>query len=390
MPDFDQIIPLRNSFSGKFDRMAAAKGVADPDAIPMWVADMDFRPPQSVLDALQTDLDRGVFGYSGDDAPVRAAICRWMQKMHGWTIEPDWIRFSNGVVNGLKMALQAYTQPGDGVILFSPVYHAFYSALRSFGRVPVESQMRLDADNRYQMDLDTLATQLTGIEKMVILCSPHNPAGRLWSAEEIGALADFCLAHDLLLISDEIHMDLAFPGQRHLCTAVAAPQAAQNLITLTAASKGFNLAGGETGFVIIGDPALREKFTPGFNALRTTPNRFGMQMLQAAFDGGHEWSAEVRAYIADNFAIWKERIDALPGITVMDMPSTYLSWVDFSGTGMSDDETLRRIHEAGVVPDEGDQFGSGSEGFHRFNLALPRPRLMEAIARMEAAFGDLQ
>ena len=265
--------------------------------------------------------------------------------------------------------------PGDGVVLFTPVYHAFFKKAAAKRRGVVQSEMVLK-DGRYFMDFDTLETQLTGREKIAVLCSPHNPGGRLWSAEEIRELAAFCQKHDLLLLSDEIHMDLAFPDAKHVPTAVAAPDSIDRLVVITAASKGFNLAGGETGFMIVPDPALREKLAPVQLEYGGTPNRFGMLMTRAAFTGGQDWSEAVRAYLAENFALWRDRISAIPGISVMDMPSTYLTWVDFAGTGMSPEETERRIRQdARIAQSPGADFGKGGENFHRFNIAMPRPRL---------------
>jgi len=223
-----------------------------------------------------------------------------------------------------------------------------------------------------------------------VLCSPHNPGGRLWTGEEISALADFAEANDLILCSDEIHMDLCFPGAQHLPTAVAAPQSLPRLVTITGASKGFNTAGGETGFAIIPDDALRARFDVAFKSRGGTPNRFGMTMIKAAFTGASGWSDAVRAYIAENFRVWQERIGALPGVRVMNMSATYLSWVDFSGTGMSGDESLARIRDAGIGATPGVVFGDGGSGWQRFNIALPRPLLMQAIERVETAFSDLQ
>ncbi len=387
---FDDLTDRRRAFANKWQGMEGFSGVAPDDGIAMWVADMDFDAAPCILEALQKDIDTGFMGYVGDPAPVTRAVCDWMAAQHGWNVQPDWVSYSHGVVAGFGMVLEAFSDPGDGVILFTPVYHAFFGKTRAMGREVVESPLAL-RDGRYEMDLDALAGQLQGHEKIAVLCSPHNPGGRLWTVEEIAALDDFCKAHDLLLLSDEIHMDLCFPGAKHVPTAVAAPGAVSRLVTITAASKGFNIAGGETGFIICEDTALRARLAEVQKALGGTPNRFGMIMTRAAFSGGAEWSAAARAYLADNFALWRDRIGALPGVEVMDMAATYLSWVDFSGTGMSPAETLRRIGgEARLAVSPGAQFGTGGAAFHRFNLAMPRARLTEAIERLEAAFADLQ
>ena len=387
--NFDEIKDRRDLYTSKWGRMEQFCGVSPDTGIAMWVADMDFDAADCIRDVLQANIDAGFLGYGYHTDDVCAAICGWMKEQHGWTVSPDWIRFSHGVVAGFANVLATFSDPGEAVILFTPVYHAFFSKARAMGREILQSKLVL-RDGQYHMDLDALAAQLTGNERIVTLCSPHNPGGRLWSADEIRALAAFCETHDLILCSDEIHMDLTFPGARHIPTAVAAPEATPRLVTITAASKGFNIAGGETGFVIIEDAALRARYDVIQGDRGSSPNRFGMQMTKAAFTDGAEWSAAVRAYLAENFALWRNRIGALPGIEVMDMSCTYLSWVDFSGTGMTPKETTGRLHSAGIAMSPGAQFGDGGEDWHRFNIAMPRARLEEAIERIEGAFADLQ
>ena len=366
------------------------EGATPGDMIQMWVADMDFRAAPCVIEALQREVDRGFMGYFGDMTPVREAVAGWMSSRHGWSFDPSIVRFTHGVIAGYANVIDAFSEPGDGVILFSPVYHAFYGKIAAMGRKAVESRLVL-GDGRYEMDLDTLAASLTGRERIVTLCSPHNPGGRRWSVEEIRRLADFCAAHDLILLSDEIHMDLTFPSVAHVPTAVAAPEAKPHLITITAASKGFNLAGGETGFAVIEDERLLARFDKSNKDRGGTPNRFGMIMTKAALTDGGDWSEAARAHIAGNYAVWKDRIGSIPGLQVMEMDSTYLSWVDFTGTGMSSEEIDRRVFdEARIVKSPGAQFGTGGESWNRFNLALPRTRLEKAIGRLESAFSDLQ
>lgn len=388
--DFDTPIPLRGTHSQKYDGMARFCGVDAPDALSMWVADMDFRPPEAVTQALQAELDRGVYGYFGDDSTTRKAVCDWMSTQHGWSFAPEDILFTGGVIAGLSVTLEAFTDPGDEVILFTPVYHAFARKVAARGRKVHESFLRLE-DGAYVMDLDLLQSQLTDRHKMVIFCSPHNPGGKLWSAAEIQDLAAFCLKNDLILVSDEIHMDLTFPGEKHLVSAVAATDVTPNLVTLTAASKGFNLAGGETAVIIATDPSIKARLLPAYASVGGSPNRFGMLMTEAAFTHGHEWSKAVRQYVADNFALFRDGLNAIPGVSVMDMPSTYLAWVDFAGTGMDAAEIENRVaKQARIAVNAGPSFGSGGETFKRFNLAMPRALVKEAVDRMQAAFADLQ
>ncbi len=208
--DFDTPLELRGAHASKYDRIKRVFGVDDPDIIPMWVADMDFAAAPAIRAALQVEVDRGYFGYYTDPEPVNQAIANWYHQRHGWEVDPSWVRYTHGVVNGFGDVLAAYSDPGDAIILFSPVYHAFYRQTKAMGREILESPLVLK-EGVYHMDLDALAASLGGNEKVLVLCTPHNPGGRLWTDDEIGAVAAFCKANDLILISDEIHMDLVFP-----------------------------------------------------------------------------------------------------------------------------------------------------------------------------------
>ncbi len=387
--DFDTQLKLRGTHATKYDKLQQVFGVDDPEIIPMWVADMDFAAAPAIRAALQAEVDRGYMGYYGVNDPVDQAVADWYKARHGWAVDPAWVRYTHGVVNGFGDCLAACSEPGDAVIVFAPVYHAFYRQAKAMGRTILESPLVI-CDGVFHMDLAALEGQLTGKEKIVTLCSPHNPGGRIWSAEELRELAGFCAKHDLTLISDEIHMDLVFPGAEFVPTAVAAPDHLDRLIVLTAASKGFNIAGGETGLMLVPDDGLRRAIDKVLLDRESSPNRFGMVMTRAAFTEAGAWSDAVRAYLANNFRIFAERLNALPGVTVMPMRSTYLSWVDFNGLGMSDKELLNRLLEAKVAPSPGTQFGTGGSGFMRFNLALPQATLDEAIRRIETAFSDLQ
>ncbi|MEM6322234.1 MAG: PatB family C-S lyase [Pseudomonadota bacterium] len=387
--NFDEIKDRRAIHSAKWGALGARTGATADDAIAMWIADMDFDAPDCVLQALRDEVDEGFLGYFGQDGPVNEAVCGWMAQRHGWPVEPSWIRYTHGVVAAFGSTLHAFSDPGDSIILFTPVYHAFFGKAASMDREVLQSRLVLQ-DGAYHMDLESLAGQLTGREKIAVLCSPHNPGGRLWSDAEIKALAAFCCEHNLIMLSDEIHMDLTFPGVSHRPSAVAAPESTPYLITITAASKSFNMAGMETGVTIIEDPDLRARFDASEKVLGGMANRFGMVMTKAAFTKGAEWSDAARAYIADNFAIWSSRVGALPGIEVMGMHATYLAWVNFEKTGLGIEEVTERLTQrARIGMSPGSQFGAGGDRYHRFNIAMPRARLMEAIERIEAAFADV-
>lgn len=390
MFDFDEIIDRRGTHCSKWDMMQPLFGVSPDDGLAMWVADMDFRPPASVTEALRAEVEHGVHGYFGGDRDWKAAVAGWMGRRHGWEVDPAWIATTHGLVAGFALCLQAFSAPGDGVVLFTPVYHAFSRIIRATGRELVESPL-VERDGRYEMDLNALGAGLTGREKVVVLCSPHNPGGRVWSREELVAVADFCVEHDLLLISDEIHHDLVMPGGRHVPMPLAAPGIVDRLVMLTAPTKTFNIAGALTGNVIIPDDGLRARFAAVHLASGGSANRFGVLAATAAYAGGDDWVDALCGYLAGNAAAFDAGLDAIPGVRSMRLEGTYLAWVDFAGTGMPAEEVARRVEtEARIAASHGGTFGTGGETFMRFNIATPRARVEEAVRRLQGAFGDLQ
>ena len=390
MFDFDEIIDRRGTHAEKWDEMGRLCGVTEADGIPMWVADMDFRAPPAVNAVITEAARHGVHGYFGDDAEYRDAIAGWMDRRHGWTVAPGEIATTNGVVAGFAISLRAFTEPGDGVILFTPVYHAFARMVKANGREVVEAPL-VERDGRYEMDLEALADGLTGRESMLVLCSPHNPGGRIWTVAELRAVAEFCATHDLILVSDEIHHDIVFPGHRHVPMPVAAPECIDRLVMLTAASKVFNIAGALTGNAIIPDPALRERFNAAHAATGKTVNRIGVMMVTAAYAHGDAWVDALCAYLARNAAVLEEGVAGIPGVRMSPMQATYLAWVDFSGTGMEPEEIARRVREdARIAVLAGPIFGSGGETFLRINLGTRRALVEEAVGRLQGAFSDLQ
>ena len=389
-PRFDPIIDRKGTHCAKWDMMEPIYGVSPDDGLAMWVADMDFRPPQTVVDAVQAQVDLGIFGYFGDDSTYKAAIQWWMKTRHGWEVDPDSIFTTHGLVNGTALCVDTFTAPGDGVVLFTPVYHAFARVIKAAGRDVVECRMT-NQDGRYLMDFDAYDAQMTGREKMVILCSPHNPGGRVWTREELEQVAEFARRHDLILVSDEIHHDLVMPGHKHLPMANI-EGIADRLVMMTSTNKTFNLSGAHTGNVIIEDANLRSRFAARMAGLGMSPNSFGLHMATAAYSPeGAEWVDALVAYLDENRRIFDAGINAIPGLHSMELESTYLSWVDFSGTGMERPEFTSRVEKtARIAANHGPTFGSGGEEFLRFNLATPRARVEEAVSRMKDAFSDLQ
>lgn len=388
--DFDTPINRRGTHCVKWDGMEPIYGVDANDGIAMWVADMEFQPPQCVQDSVQAMHDHGVYGYFGDESEYTAAIQWWMDTRHGWKVDPSWIFTTHGLVNGTAMCVDAFTAHGDGVVLFTPVYHAFAKVINAAGRRVVECPL-VNENGRYEFDFNSYDAQMTGNERMVILCSPHNPGGRVWSKGELKAVAAFAKRHDLILVSDEIHHDLTFGGVKH--TPMAHIEGIEDrLVMMTATTKTFNIAGSHSGNVIIEDPDLRERFGARMAAMGISPNSFGLFMATAAYSPeGAVWVDELRGYLDGNRKLFDEGVNKIPGLASMALESTYLAWVDFAGTGMTREDFTRRVEkDARIAANHGPTFGSGGDTFLRFNFAAPRAQIEEAVARLTKAFGDLQ
>lgn len=388
---FDQLIDRHGTHCAKWDAMEAACGVSGDDALAMWVADMDFRSPDAVQDVMHQMAAHGVYGYPGGDAAYREAICWWMKTRHGWTVDPAHILTTHGLVNGTGLCIDTYTAPGDGVVLMTPVYHAFHRVVRAAGRDVVQMPLAMD-QGKYVLDIAGWDAAMRGHEKMLILCSPHNPGGRVWTRDELQQIAAFAERHDLILVSDEIHHDLVFNGARHIPMAVAAPDVAKRLITMTAASKTFNIAGAHTGQITIADEGLRTRLAARLGALGISPNFFGVEMTRAAYSTeGAAWVEELILYLDGNRRVFDEGIAKIPGVQSMPLESTYLSWVDFSRTGMTAEEFTRRVQDdARIAVNKGPEFGTGGETWLRFNIGTQRSRIEDAVTRLQEAFADLQ
>ncbi len=389
--NFDEVIERRGTHASKWDMMEPMYGVPAYGGIAMWVADMDFRPPACVQAAVDRMAAHGVYGYFGDDRAYLHAIRWWMQARHGWTVDPKSVFTTHGLVNGTSLCLDAFTAPGDAVCLMTPVYHAFARVIRAAGREVRELPLAVQ-DGRHEMDLARWETLMTGRERMLMLCSPHNPGGRVWTADELRATADFCARHGLLLVSDEIHHDLVYPGQRHVPMPIAAPDAAPFTVMMTATTKTFNIAGAHIGNVIIPDMALRARFAARHMAWGISPNAFGMHMATAAYSPeGAVWVDALMAYLDGNRQLFDAGMNAIPGVRSMRLEGTYLAWVDFAGTGMAKDEFTARVEKgARIAANHGEAFGTGGETCLRFNLATPRSVVATAVDRLREAFADLQ
>ena len=389
--DFDEVIDRRGTHSSKWDTMEELYGVSPDSGLSMWVADMDFRAPKIIQEKLHGINSHGIYGYYGDYKEYNNSIKWWMKNRHNWEIDTSWIFTTHGLVNGTGLCIDAFTKPGDGIILFTPVYYQFSNLVEAARRKVVECPLKL-IDNHYHFDFVAYERNLSGDEKMVILCSPHNPGGRVWTKNELQEVAKFARKHDLVLVSDEIHHDLVYPNKSHTVMPIADPSVCDRLVMMTATTKTFNIAGAHSGNVIIANPNLRQKFSQRIKALGISPNSFGLFMATAAYSPeGAQWLDELLHYIDGNRVIFDKEVNKIPGLSSMPLEGTYLAWVDFSGTGMEEEEFIYRVQEkAKIAVNHGSTFGTGGEKFLRFNLATPRTLVVEATKRLKDAFSDLQ
>jgi cystathionine beta-lyase len=386
--DFDTVIDRRGTGNEKWDGMEARYGVSPSDGLAMWVADMEFLPPPAVNEALRTAAEQGVHGYPGALDSYYNSVVSWMERRHRWTVQPQWIVPTHGIVNAVNLAVQAFCKPGDKVIVQSPVYYPFFGAITSNGCEVFNNRlMRVGVE--YAMNFDELVHQVDDSTSMFILCSPHNPGGRVWTGEELERLAEFCLSRDILIVSDEIHHDLVYEGFTHTVLASISPEIARRTVTCTSASKTFNLAGTMTGNVIISDDSLRRRFQLQMAKCGLHgPNRFGPMMAEAAYNEGEAWLEELLVYLKVNRDLVDETArDRLPGVTSMPLEGTYLAWLDFFGTDLPMEEIVRRVQEdAKLALNHGPTFGVGGEDHMRLNFACPRSMLEEALDRLAKAF----
>jgi cystathionine beta-lyase len=394
--DFDRVVDRTNSDSAKWN-VGAIFG--RNDIIPMWVADMDFPVPGPVTEALRKRIEHEIYGYAYTQPSLLVAIVDRMKKKYGWKIEPEWIVFTPGVIPAISAAIQAYSQPGDEVIIHDPVYHPFWSTIEQSGRRVASNPLKLE-NGHYEIDIKGLEEKLTpkqGVRmassriKMMVLCSPHNPVGRVWTRDELTAMGEVMLKHNIVMVSDEVHCELLFDGHKHVPFASISEEFARNSIVCQAGSKTFNLAGLGASTIIIPDRRLRDEFNAARSGIMPQPSVLSLVALEAAYRDGDEWLEQVLVYLQGNLdfmlAYFKEHI---PRIKVIKPEGTYLVWLDCRSLGM---ENLA-LHEffvdkARVGLDDGYIFGPGGTGFQRMNIACPRSILEEALKRIEVAVNNL-
>ena len=385
MWNFDEVINRENSCCIKYDFREEVFGIAD--VIPMWVADMDFRTPSFITEALAHRLKHEILGYSYRPDGYFASMTAWIEAQHGWKVQREWIEFSPGVVPALNMCTLAFTDPGDEIIIQPPVYTPFHGAVSDHGRRLVFNPL-LETESGWVMDPEGLRRLITPATRMLILSSPHNPVGRAWRREELEELVEICHGKGVIILSDEIHSDLVLPGCRHIPLASVSGKAATITVTCMAPSKTFNLAGLSTSSMIIPDPVLREKYRNTLVGLHLhLGNIFGNVASEAAYTHGHVWLEEMMQYVKDNVDLVIDFCrEHLPQIKPVRPEATYMIWLDCREMGL-DGAGLQRffVEKAGVGMNEGSRFGPGGEGFMRMNLACPRSMVEKALKQIDSA-----
>ncbi len=381
--DFDTIIDRKNTDCLKYD-FAKRRGMPE-DVLPLWVADMDFKTSSYVEDALAERARHGIFGYSESQTPYFEIVRDWMKRHHDWEVKEPWLIKTPGVVFALAMAVKAYTEPGDGVLIQSPVYYPFSEVIEDNGRRIVSNTLVLGEDHKYHIDIEDFERQIKENQiKLFFLCNPHNPVGRVWTTEELTRLGDICLKYQVTVVSDEIHSDFIFRG-RHQVFADLKREYADITVTCTAPSKTFNLAGLLLSNIFISNRELRHKFRQQVNAAGISQlSPFGLVACETAYTQGEEWYQAMLVYVAENIAFTKEYVEKhLPGVEMVEHEGTYLVWLDFRKTGLSVEELEDLIvNRAKLWLDSGKIFGKSGEGFQRINVACPRQILEEALHRI--------
>jgi len=380
---FDEIISRRNTNCYKWD------SATDDEMLPMWVADMDFRTAPAVIEALMRRVQHGIFGYALPPAAYYDAVADWFERNHRFTIRREWILYTTGVVPALSAIIRALTVPGEQVIVQTPVYNCFFSSIRNNGCETVTNEL-IYKDGIYRIDFDDLEMKASDPKaKLLLLCSPHNPAGRVWTKDELCRMGEICLRNQVIVISDEIHCDLVFAGYRHIPFATLSDAFLQNSVTCTAPSKTFNLAGLKAANIIAPNETLRLKIDKALNINEVCEiNSFAVEAVIAAYNEGGSWLEELKTYLYDNYLYLKTFMEAeLPFVKVLPLEATYLVWMDFSATRLSSQTIADNLMEKERLwVNKGTMYGPNGEGFIRLNIACPRSLLTKGLAKIKNQF----
>lgn len=384
--DFEKMIERKNTHSYKWDQVASLFG--DSEILPMWVADMDFAAPPSVIEALKKRVDHEIFGYTIKPQSYYDAIMGWMGRRHNWHLKREWIINSPGVVTALSILVRILSNPGDKVIIQTPVYPPFHQVVTRNKRILVENPLLLE-DGYYTMDFEALEHLMMDPKtRLMILCSPHNPVGRVWGKEELTKLGELSLKHGVFIISDEIHCDLIHKGHQHVPFASLATEFSNHSATCIAPTKTFNLAGIPTSSIIIPEPQLRKSYVEELSTLSLhMESAFGVTVVEAAYRHGDHWLDELMDYVSNNLEYLTRFIAKhLPQLEVIKPEGTYLVWLDCRKLGLRGEELKAMMYrQAKVAFNEGSTFGVNGEGFLRINIACPRAIVVEGLNRLEKA-----
>ena len=388
--NFDEIID--RSGSGDLKHEALLPRWGRNDLLPLWVADMDFATPDFVVDALKARLSHPIFGYTIEPADYRPTIIDWNESHHGWKIKPEWISFIPGIVKGIGFVVNVFTKPGEKVIIQPPVYHPFRMTPEDNGREVVLNPLRLREDGYYDMDFDNLSEVCDDKCRVLILSNPHNPAGVCWSKETLQRLADFCYEHNIIVISDEIHSDMALFGNRHVPFASVSERAADISITFAAPTKTFNMAGIVSSYAVISNDDLRQCFYGWLKANELDePTIFAPIATIAAYQKGEGWRKQMLAYVENNVRFVEDYCrEHIPGVRPLRPQASFLVWLNCRGLELSHDKLLDLfIDKAHLALNDGEMFGPGGEGFMRLNVGTPRSVLRQALEQLAKAVNEL-
>lgn len=380
--NFDEIIPRRGTNSYKWD------SAGDADVLPMWVADMDFRTAPPVVEALRKRVEHGIFGYVRVPDAYYAAVTNWFARRHDWQIEKEWIIYTTGVVPALSAVIKALTAPGDKVMVQTPVYNCFFSSIRNNGCGMIANPL-IYRNGTYQIDFADLEQKAADPSvKVLLLCNPHNPAGRVWTKQELTRIGDICIRNNVWVVADEIHCELVFPGHTYIPFASISQEFLMHSVTCTSPSKAFNLAGLQISNIISADTDIRTKIDKAININEVCDvNPFGVEALMAAYNDGEEWLEELKQYLFANYNYLRVYFEEyLPEFPVATLEGTYLVWADCSVLNQSSDETVKTLLEKEKLwVNEGSLYGEAGEGFIRINIACPRQQLIEGLNRLRRA-----
>ncbi|AIQ12379.1 MalY/PatB family protein [Paenibacillus durus] len=383
--DFDRVLNRSNTHSYKWDQVEKLFG--NKDILPLWVADMDFESPPAVKEALVRRAELGIYGYCIQSDSYIDSITGWFRRRHDWEISKEWISQSPGIVTTLSLAVDLFSEPGAEVILQSPVYYPFYDVIKMNGRKVADNPLVL-RNGRYEMDYEQLEGLMKGGAKLLLLCSPHNPGGRVWEREELLRLGELCLQYGVTVVSDEIHCDLALPGYKHIPFASLSKELSDITLMALAPTKTFNLPGIHSSFIVASNPEMKHKFETRIKTLSLhMASFFAQDAVEAAYNEGDEWVDELITYINGNIDYAVSYLaQYLPQVKVMKPEATYLLWVDCRALGLNGAGLKKLMYqEAGVAFNEGSVYGSEGEGYLRINMACPRSILQAALERFSAA-----